>query len=126
MAQLRINIKPVFLKNNMEKQPLVSIIIATYNKEKYIKRAIDSVLNQTYKNIEVIIVDGSSNKRTEEVIKPYLSDSRIQYIHQKEIHTNTVKDRGNIAKARDKGIKLRGENILLLSMTMIFGVIRKN
>lgn len=90
----------------MSPQPLVSVIIATRDREKYITRSLESVLDQTYKNIEVILVDGSPNKKTEEVIKPYLSDPRIHYIHQKEIHTHTVKDRGNIAKARDRGIKI--------------------
>ena len=99
----------------MSQQPLVSVIIPTYNREKYIKKALESALNQTYKNIEIVIINGSPNDETEKVIKPYLVDSRIKYVHQPEIHTNTVKNRANIAKARNKAIKIsKGKYIAIL------------
>ncbi|QPJ84751.1 glycosyltransferase family 2 protein [Sarcina sp. JB2] len=60
---------------------LVSIIIPTYNREKLIQRSIDSVLNQTYKNIEIIIVDDNSTDNTYKVIKSYMEKySFIKYI----------------------------------------------
>ena len=52
----------------------------SYNTEKYIKDSVISVLNQTYRNWELIIVDDCSTDRTEEVISPFLSDERIRYI----------------------------------------------
>ena len=67
---------------NFEK-PVVSVVIATYNREKYIKRAIESVINQTYKNIELIIIDDGSTDNTGDVVKHYLADSRVRYIYQK-------------------------------------------
>ena len=57
--------------------PLVSIITVVYNGEKYIEQTILSVINQTYKNIEYIIVDGNSKDSTLEIIKRY--DSQISY-----------------------------------------------
>lgn len=49
-------------------QPLISIIIVTYNAANYLQNAIDSVVNQTYKNIELIIIDGQSTDETVEII----------------------------------------------------------
>lgn len=57
---------------------LVSVVIPTYNREKTIKRSVDSVLNQTYDNIEVIVVDDCSTDKTYEVIKQY-NDKRVRY-----------------------------------------------
>lgn len=59
---------------------LVSIITPSYNTAKYIDKTIKSVLNQTYSNWEMIIVDDCSTDITDQVIKPYLKDKRIRYI----------------------------------------------
>lgn len=64
----------------MNKQPLVSIIMPTYNCGKFIKKTIDSVINQTYSNWELIIVDDCSKDDTEKVLKKYEKDKRINYI----------------------------------------------
>ena len=55
---------------------LVSIITPTYNCSKYIGETIESVLNQTYKNFEMIIVDDASTDNTEEVVKKAPKKSR--------------------------------------------------
>ena len=66
-----------------ESVPKVSIVLPTYNGAKYIRQSIDSCLNQTYKNIELIIVDDGSVDETPEIIK-YYQDERIRYLRHNE------------------------------------------
>jgi len=61
-------------------ESLVSIILPTYNREKYLNRSIDSVLNQTYKNWELLIIDDGSSDETLSLVKNYLNQfSNIRY-----------------------------------------------
>ena len=62
--------------------PLFSIVIPTYNREKFIIFAIQSVIDQTFENWELIIVDDGSTDNTKEIIQDYLSDTRIKYVYQ--------------------------------------------
>jgi glycosyltransferase involved in cell wall biosynthesis len=65
----------------MKEQPLVSAIIPTHNRAALLPRAINSAINQTYKNIEVIIVDDGSNDETESVVRSFLQmHHNIKYI----------------------------------------------
>ena len=59
---------------------LVSIIMPSYNTAKYISDSIKSVLAQTYKNWELIIVDDCSTDNTDEIVGEFLSDERIRYL----------------------------------------------
>lgn len=87
-------------------RPLISIIIPTYNRAHLILNAINSVINQTYDNWELIVVDDASYDNTDEVIKN-LSDHRIKYIKSE---TN-----GGNAAARNIGVKAAsGEYISFL------------
>jgi len=67
---------------NIERQPKISIVLPTYNGAKYLREAIESCLNQTYTNIELIIVDDCSSDETPEIIKSY-KDSRVKYIRNR-------------------------------------------
>ncbi len=60
-------------------RPTVSIVMPVYNGEKYLKEAIDSILGQTYKDFEFIIIDDGSNDRTAKIVQSY-KDSRIRFI----------------------------------------------
>lgn len=64
--------------NRSDSYPLVSVCIPTYNSETTIKRVLDSVLSQTYANLEIIICDDQSKDQTIKIIKSY-SDQRIKY-----------------------------------------------
>ncbi|HER24666.1 MAG TPA: glycosyltransferase family 2 protein [Candidatus Atribacteria bacterium] len=90
----------------MLKNPVISIIIPTYNRAHLIDKAIKSVLNQTYQNYEIMIVDDGSTDNTKEVVKGF-ADSRINYF----FHTNNL----GVSAARNTGIKAsRGEYIAFL------------
>ena len=67
----------------MEK-PLVSIITVTYNRGKLLGRCIQSVLNQTYTNIEHIVIDGGSTDETDEVAASFSSDKRFRFVKLNE------------------------------------------
>ena len=91
----------------MNQNPLVSIIIPVYNGEKYMRDAIDSALNQTYRNIEVIVVnDGSRDQgKTEETALSY--GDQIRYFR---------KENGGVSSALNVGIRnMRGEYFSWLS-----------
>ncbi len=73
---------------------LVSVIMPTYNRGYIISIAIDSILNQTYKNLELIIVDDFSNDNTDEIISKY-NDKRINYIKlDKKMGSNYARNVG--------------------------------
>lgn len=62
---------------------LISIIVPAYNVEKYIARCLDSIIAQTYKNLEIIVVDDGSTDRTGDIIDEYVEkDERIKAVHQ--------------------------------------------
>ena len=60
----------------------VSVIIPTYNSAEYITEAIESVLRQKHKDIEIIVVDDGSIDNTKEILKPYIESKSIKYIFQ--------------------------------------------
>lgn len=66
-------------KNILAKQPCVSVVIPTYNRAHLLKRSVGSVLAQSYKNFEIIIVDDFSTDDTQQVVMS-MQDSRIRYI----------------------------------------------
>jgi len=73
--------------------PLFSIIIPTYNRDDLIGSAIDSILNQKFKEFEIIIVDDGSTDSTKEVISKY-TDARVKYIYQKNAERSAARNNG--------------------------------
>ena len=67
----------------MEGKPLVSVIIPVYNVEKYIRECLDSIVNQTYKNLQIILVDDGSSDNSGKICDEFAKkDSRITVVHQ--------------------------------------------
>lgn len=83
---------------------LVSIITPSYNTAKYIQETIESVLAQTYTNWEMIIVDDCSTDNTDEVVKPYLADSRFKYLKNEKNSGAAVSRNRAIQEAKGKWI----------------------
>ena len=67
----------------MTNQPLLSVIIPVYKVEKYLRQCVDSVINQTYKNLEIILVDDGSPDNCGKICDEYAEkDKRVKVIHQ--------------------------------------------
>ena len=85
------------------KSPLVSVVLTTYNRADLISETIESILSQTFRNFELIVVDDGSTDNTEEVVRSY-NDERVHYIK--------TDNWGGPAKPRNIGIKkAKGEYI---------------
>lgn len=76
--------------------PFVSVIIPTFNRASVVLRAIDSVLKQTYKNFELIVVDDGSSDETEKILAPYVAEKRLQFFKQ---------ENKGVSAARNFGVK---------------------
>ena len=91
----------------MSNPPLVSVVIPCYNHEKYVKQSLDSVLNQTYNNIELIVVDDGSSDNSVTVVNKILKEHDFTFITQKNM---------GVCKALNKGVSLsKGKYVAILA-----------
>lgn len=82
----------------MNNQPLISVIIPVYNTAKYLHKCVDSVLSQTYTNLEIILVNDGSTDNSGKICDEYAQkDKRIKVIHKRN---------GGLSSARNAGIKM--------------------
>lgn len=81
------------------KSPKVTVAVSTYNREKYINDCINSVLEQSYQDFELIIIDDGSTDNTRDVVQKY-NDPRIKYYYQNNSGQNSARNAGiNYASA---------------------------
>lgn len=92
------------LKDESFMEDLVSIIVPVYNVEKYLKKSVESILNQTYDNIEILLVDDGSTDNSGNICDSFIKiDSRIRVFH---------KENGGLSDARNFGIEhIRGQYV---------------
>ena len=104
---VRIRPDGMVAKGEGAEQPLVSVIVAAYNVECYLPAALESVLAQTYKNLEILVVDDGSTDKTPGICDTYArKDSRIRVIH---------KENGGLSDARNAALPVAsGEYIAYL------------
>ena len=69
----------------MNEQPLISVIVPIYNVEKYLRKCVDSIINQTYRNLQIILVNDGSTDGCLNICKEYVSlDNRVNIIDKKK------------------------------------------
>lgn len=79
-----------------KEQPLISVIVPVYNVEKYLKKCVDSITSQTYKNLEIFLVDDGSTDSSGQICNEFeKNDARIKVIHKKN---------GGLSDARNAGL----------------------
>lgn len=97
---------------------LVSIIMPSYNTEKYISESIASVQKQSYADWELIIVDDCSADNTDEIVKPFLSDKRIKYIKNETNSGAAVSRNRALREAKGKWIAFLDSDDLWLPVKL--------
>ena len=84
----------------------ISIIIPVYGVEQYIRQCLESIINQTYKNIEILVVNDGTKDNSMKIVEEYLDDKRIKVIN---------KENGGLSSARNKGLEyVTGDYILFV------------
>ena len=91
----------------MMKNPLISIVIPIYNAEKYLHECLDSIINQTYKNIEIIAINDGSNDSSLDILNEYFNNDKRIEIYSKE--------NGGVSSARNYALeKVNGDYIMFI------------
>lgn len=91
------NTRPKQENDQKQEKELISIIVPIYNVENYLENCLNSILNQTYKNIEIVLVNDGSKDNSEKICKEFASkDNRIKYI---------IQENQGLSAARNSGIR---------------------
>ena len=78
----------------MNPSPIISAIICTHNRDRYLGAAIDSLLAQDFDDFEVLVVDNGSHDRTREVVEARLPHPRLQYVYEAELGLSVARNTG--------------------------------
>ena len=106
-----------FFKHSEAKKPLITVIIAVFNGDEFLEEAIISVINQTYDNVEFIIIDGGSTDETVNIIKKY--EDRIDYwISERDDGIYDAMNKG-LALAKGQYVYFMGSDDRLIKNSLI-------
>lgn len=95
----------------MEAQPLITVIVPVYNVEKYLRRCLDSIIRQTYQNLEILCIDDGSIDNSGEICEQYAArDKRIKVLRQ---------ENQGVSAARNKGLDTATGEYHLWTVTII-------
>ncbi len=101
MTKIELRHHAFFCTVKAMKEPVVSIIMATYNRSKSIADAIKSILHQSYQDWELIISDDSEGNDTEKEMEKFKRDERIRYFHREK--KGSIANSSNFALSKSKG-----------------------
>lgn len=93
--------------------PLFSIIIPTYNRAHLIAKTVDSVLAQTFKDYEIVVIDDKSTDNTEEVLQPYINNQSVRYFKNEQNSERAISRNRGIDEAKGKYISLLDSDDIL-------------
>lgn len=92
-----------------EEKELLSVIVPIYNAEPYLNQCLDSIINQRYRKLEIILVDDGSTDHSGEIADSYQGDARVKVLH--------IENKGPF-QARWEGVRNAPENMLRLLIRM--------
>lgn len=81
-------------RHSSTNNPRVSVVVPSFNYAHFLPETLDSVLAQTFKSFELIVVDDGSTDNTKEVMKPYLNDPRVRYVYQENRGPSAARNTG--------------------------------
>ena len=95
-------------------QPIVSVILTTFNQERWLKEAIESVLSQTFQDWELLVVDNGSTDESPRIVASYVSDSRVRSVRYEQNTAHTFISNAAVQQARGRYISfLYGDDYYL-------------
>ena len=111
-----------------KEQPLISVIVPVYNVEKYLKKCVDSITSQTYKNLEIFLVDDGSTDSSGQICNEFeKNDARIKVIHKKNGGLSDARNAGlDRAKGRDYAFIDSDDYIQDNTIEIMLNAIKKN
>lgn len=112
----------------MNQKPLISVVVPVYNVEKYLNKCLDSIIGQTYRNLEIILVDDGSTDDSGAICDVYREkDSRVRVVHQKNQGLSGARNTGiNIANGELLGFVDSDDYIIENMYERLLEVLLKN